>query len=117
MASFYSSKMKANSNWENGPGYGRCHFVFPDKEKLTGNVFAGSGGFQVCDNEFRQTLFNTPVELGFMGKHRFAMFLEVFRFVYDLMHMHTQVRHAYYETFLAKSTQFLEFYKEVKAGK
>ena len=31
--------------------------------------------------------------------------------------MHMQVRHAYYETFLAKSTQFLEFYKEVKAGK
>ena len=44
-----------------------------------------------------------PVELGFMGKHRFAMFLEVFRFVYDLLSMHMQTRKRYYETFKAKS--------------
>lgn len=31
--------------------------------------------------------------------------------------MHMNVRKNYYETFLAKSDQFLEFYKEVKAGK
>ena len=43
--SFYSDKMKENISWESGPGYGRCQFVFPDKEKLTGNVFAGAGGF------------------------------------------------------------------------
>ena len=115
--SFYSSKMKENISWEAGPSYGRCQFVFPDKDKLTGNIFAGSGGFAVTDNEFRQTLFNMPVELGFMGKHRFAMYLEVFRFVYDLLNMHMQIRKVYYETFLAKSQQFLEFYKEVKAGK
>ena len=58
-----------------------------------------------------------PLELGFMGKHRFAMFLEVFRYLYDLLSMHMQIRKAYYETFLQKSQQFLEFYKEVKAGK
>lgn len=115
--SFYSDKMKENISWEGGPGYGRCQFVFPDKEKLTGNVFAGAGGFQVTDNEFRQTLFNMPVELGFVGKHRFAMFLEVFRYIYDLLSMHMSIRKSYYQTFLAKSQQFLEFYKEVKAGK
>ena len=103
LGSFYSDKMKENISWESGPGYGRCQFVFPDKEKLTGNVFAGSGGFQVTDNEFRQTLFNMPVEIGFMGKHRFAMYIEVFRYIYDLLSMHMSIRKAYYETFLAKS--------------
>lgn len=58
-----------------------------------------------------------PIELGFMGKHRFAMFLEVFRFLYDLLSLHMQIRKSYYETFKAKSDQFREFYKEVKAGK
>lgn len=58
-----------------------------------------------------------PVELGFMGKHRYVMFLEVFRFLYDLLQMHMNVRSNYYETFLAKSAQFLAFYGEVKAGK
>ena len=109
--------MKDNISWEQGPTYGRCQFVFPDKDKLTGNIFAGSGGFTVTDNTFRQTLFNMPVELGFIGKHRFAMFLEVFRFVYDLLNMHMQIRKVYYETFIDKSLQFLEFYKQVKGGK
>lgn len=85
MASFYSDKMKENISWEVGHGYGRCQFCFPDKEKLTGNVFAGQGGFQVVDSKFRQIFFNMPVELGFMGKHRYVMFLEVFRFLYDLL--------------------------------
>ena len=103
LSSFYSNKMKENISWEVGPGHARCQFVFPDKDKLSGNVFAGAGGFTVADSEFRQTLFNMPVELGFMGKHRFAMFLEVFRFVYDLLSMHMQTRKRYYETFKAKS--------------
>ena len=117
LGSFYSARMKENVAWESGPGFGRCAFVFPDKDKLTGNIFAGAGGFTVADSQFRQTLFNMPLELGFIGKHRYAMFLEVFRFLYDLLSMHMQIRKAYYETFLAKSQQFLEFYKEVKAGK
>ena len=71
----------------------------------------------MTDNEFRQTVFNMPMELGFMGKHRFALYLEVFRFIYDLLTMHMSIRKAYYTTFLGKSQQFLEFYKEVKAGK
>jgi len=115
--SFYSAKMKEHSKWEQGPGYGGNFFIFPDGGKLTGNVFAGQGGFTVTDSDFRQTLFNMPMELGFMGKHRFGMYLEVFRFVYDLLTMHMSIRKAYYETFLAKSQQFLEFYKDVKAGK
>lgn len=53
LTSFYSQKMKQNITWEDGPAYGRQQFVFPDKEKMTGNVFAGSGGFTVSDNEFR----------------------------------------------------------------
>lgn len=115
--SFYSGKMKENIQWEVGPTYGRCQFVFPDKDKLTGNIFAGLGGFTVTDNTFRQTLFNMPVEVGFVGKHRFAMFLEVFRFLWDMLNLHMNVRKIYYKTFIAKSKQFLEFYREVKAGK
>ena len=114
---FYSSNMKENISWESSPSFARIQMVFPDKQKLTGNIFAGSGGFNIIDNRFRQTLFNMPIELGFMGKHRFAMFLEVFRFLYDLLSLHMQIRKSYYETFKAKSDQFREFYKEVKAGK
>ena len=84
---------------------------------MTGNIFAGLGGFTVADNTFRQTLFNMPMEVGFVGKHRFAMFLEVFRFLWDMLNLHMNVRKIYYKTFIAKSKQFLEFYKEVKAGK
>lgn len=101
--SFYSLKMKEHSKWEQGPGFGGNFFIFPDSGKLTGNIFAGQGGFTVTDNEFRQTLFNMPMELGFMGKHRFALYLEVFRFIYDLLTMHMSIRKAYYTTFLAKS--------------
>jgi len=117
LKTFYSSRMKENISWEETPGFGRCQFVFPDKEKLTGNVFAGGGGYTVADNQFRQTLMNMVVDLGFMGKHRYAMFLEVFRYVYDLLGMHMSVRKNYYETFMAKRDQFREFYVEVKAGK
>ena len=83
--SFYSDKMKENISWEAGPGFSRCQFVFPDREKLTGNVFAGSGGYTVRDSSFHQTLFNTPMEIGFMGKYRFSQFMEVFRYIYDLL--------------------------------
>ena len=115
--SFYSTKMKEFLKWDAGPGYGGNLFIFPDGDKLTGNVFAGQGGYQVIDRDFRQTLFNIPLALGFMGKHRFGLFLEVFRYLYDLLTMHLSIRKAYYETFIAKSTQFLHFYTEVKAGK
>ena len=54
-----------------------------------------------------------PLEVGALGKHRFGMFLEVFRFVYDLIGMHVSLRKAYYQTFLQKAAQFVQFFDKV----
>ena len=45
--------MLKHTVFENTPGMGAAEFVFPDDDKLTGNIFAGSGGFTVTDNELR----------------------------------------------------------------
>ena len=54
----------------------------------------------MTDNELRQTLFNMPMDVTMLSKHRFGLFLEVFRFIYDLLGMHLSIRRAYCETFL-----------------
>jgi len=45
--------MKEHSKWEQGPGFGGNIFIFPEVGMLTGNVFAGHGGFTVTDTDFR----------------------------------------------------------------
>ena len=52
-----------------------------------------------------------------LGKHRFGMFLEVFRFIYDLLGMHLQIRKAYVDTFLSKCDQFVKYFQSVKDSK
>ena len=71
----------------------------------------------MTDNELRQTLFNMPMDLTMLSKHRFGMFLEVFRFVYDLLGMHLSIRRAYCETFLQKCEQFVKYFSSVKDSK
>ena len=109
--------MLKHTIWEDTVGYGAAEFVFPDDDKITGNIFAGSGGFTVTDNELRQTLFNMPMDVTTLSKHRFGMFLEVFRFVYDLLGMHLSIRRAYCETFLQKCEQFVKYFSSVKDSK
>ena len=53
LKSFYSPKMLKHCIAEDTAGYGASEFVFPDDEKLTGNIFMGEGGFTVTDNELR----------------------------------------------------------------
>ena len=115
--SFYTRKMLENGVSEETLSYGAAEFVFPDKNKVIGNIFAGDGGFTVTDSELRQTLFNMPMEVAALSKHRFGMFLEVFRFIYDLLGMHLSLRKAYAETFLQKTEQFVEFFASVKESK
>ena len=117
MKSFYSQKMLKHTIWEETAGHGASEFVFPDDEKLTGNIFAGEGGFTVTDNELRQTLLNMPMDISTLGKHRFGMFLEVFRFIYDLLGMHLSIRRAYVDTFLSKCEQFVKYFQSVKDSK
>ena len=115
--SFYSPKMLAHGVWEETLTYRAAEFVFPDGGKVTGNIFAGDKGFTVTDNELRHTLFNMPMEVAALSKHRFGMFLEVFRFLYDLLGMHLSLRLTYCETFLQKTAQFTEFFESVKGSK
>ena len=39
--SFYSQKMLKHTIWEDTVGYGAAEFIFPDDDKITGNIFAG----------------------------------------------------------------------------
>ena len=58
-----------------------------------------------------------PLEVFTVNRHRFGMFLEVFRFLYDLMSMHLTIRKSYYDTFLAKVKQFTKYFYSVKDTK
>lgn len=101
--SFYNSKMLQNIVSEECLTYGAAEFVFPDDDKLTGNIFAGNSGFSVVDPHLRQTLLNMPIEAAAVNKHRFGVYLELFRFIYDILGMHLAIRKSYLETFLTKS--------------
>ena len=46
---FYSSSMLENTISEETHSFRAAEFVFPDKEKMTGNLFASDGGFSVSD--------------------------------------------------------------------
>ena len=54
------------------------------------------------DKDLRLTLLNMPLEVTTLNKHRFGMFLELFRFLYDLIGMHLSIHKAYFETFITK---------------
>ena len=69
------------------------------------------------DKDLRVTLMNMPLPLAALNKHRFGMFLELFRYLYDLIGMHLSIHKAYYETFIAKSSQFKKYYDSVKKSK
>lgn len=69
------------------------------------------------DKDLRVTLLNMPLPLAALNKHRFGMFLELFRYLYDLIGMHLSIHKAYYETFIAKSNQFKKYYESVKTSK
>ena len=51
--SFYSRSMLENTVSEETLSHGAAEFVFPDKTKVIGNIFAGDGGFTVTDSELR----------------------------------------------------------------
>jgi len=96
---------------------GAAEFIFNSPEMIQGNVFSSNAGFRVIDKELQQTMLNMPIEVFTLNKHRFGMLLEVFRFLFDLISMHLSIRKAYYETFLAKSTQFQKYFMSVKDTK
>jgi hypothetical protein len=114
---FYSTKMLQFTSHEETPGVCAQKFVFPDGGQLNGNVFASQAGFDHMDNNLRQTGFSMPMDMSFLGKHRYGMFLEVFRFLYDLLGMHMSIRKHYYETFLNKQSHLLDFMASLKKNK
>ena len=102
LKTFYSPNMLKNTIREDSVWRGAAEFIFNDTEQITGNIFGSQRGYRVVDPYLKQTLLNMPLEVFTVNKHRFAMLLEVFRFLYDLLSMHLSIRKAYYETFLAK---------------
>ena len=57
------------------------------------------------------------MDVTMLSKHSFGMFLEVFRFIYDLLGMHLSIWRAYCETFLQKCDQFVKYFSSVKDSK
>lgn len=95
---------------------GAAAFIYPAPEMVVDNVFKARSdvGYKVTDEEVHQIMLNMPLEIFTTNKHRFGMFLELFRFLYDLLSMHLSIRKGYFETFLAKSRQFEMFFDTVK---
>lgn len=93
---------------------GASEYIFNDGDKLNLNIYTGSSGYQVSDDDLQQTVLNLPLEVTAMNKHRFGIFCEVTKFLFDLMSMHLSSRKSYYETFLAKSRQFHKYFSSVK---
>jgi hypothetical protein len=58
-----------------------------------------------------------PLEIGILNKHRFGVFMDVTKFIFDLLSMHLISLKSYYETFLAKSRQFHKYFSSVKESK
>jgi septal ring factor EnvC (AmiA/AmiB activator) len=52
-----------------------------------------------------------------MNKHRFGMFMELYRFLYDFLAMHLTIRKTYLEAFRNKCMQFIKFFDSVKDSK
>lgn len=71
----------------------------------------------MSDPDLTQILLNLPLEVTALNKHRFGLFYEVTKFLFDLMSMHLSSRKSYYETFLAKSRQFHKYFSSVKESK
>jgi len=69
------------------------------------------------DKDLRFTLMNLPLEISTLNRHRFGLFLELFRYLYDLIGMHLSIHKAYYETFMAKKEQFSNYFRSVRKSK
>ena len=91
-------------------------FIFSTEEKLNGYMFA-DGNFDIKDPCHRQYNYNLPVDISTLYKARYVMFLELFRYLYDLMALGLVVRRNYYEAFLRKAGEFTEFFKDIKVTK
>jgi hypothetical protein len=115
--SFYSQKMLRASVNELCVNFGATEFIFPNDQKVTGNIFVSPSGFHVMDKDMRNTFMNMPLQMWALNKHRYGMFLQLFRYLYDLISMHLSIHKAYYETFIAKTEQFTQYYNSVKRSK
>ena len=65
----------------------------------------------------KQLNYNMPVEVSTLYKTRYVMFLELFRFLYDFLSMNLIIRRNYFETFLRKASEFVDFFQDIKSTK
>ena len=56
-------------------------------------------------------------ELDAVMKGRYVQYLEVFRFLYDFLSLNLSIRKNYYNTFIQKTRQFKEFFKDITSKK
>lgn len=86
------------------------------ESKLHQFIF-NDGNFTVSDPYHKQTNYNVPVPVNYVYKSRYAMFIELFRFLFDFLSLNLVIRRNYYETFLRKVAEFSEFFKDIKSTK
>ena len=57
------------------------------------------------------------VEVCSVYKTKYIQFIELFRFLYDFLSLNLIIRRNYFETFLRKSSEFSDFFKDIKSTK
>jgi hypothetical protein len=99
LKTYYSKQMLRYTMREEFTVHGAAEYVFSDSDTLTLNIYKDSKSFSVFDESMQQTLLNMPIGVASVNKHRFGVFIEVSKFIYDLLSMHLSSRKSYYETF------------------
>ena len=113
---FYSAAMLAFSHSEDYMQTQSTEVIFPSDHKLHGPLYT-SGVFTPFDPLHHEPSYCLPVPVSFVYKTRFIQYLELFRFLYDFMSLNLVIRRSYFETFLRKSAEFSEFFKDIKGEK
>ena len=113
---FYTQEQSRNyvvDNYMNGQA---VENIYPNQQKANFYLFQDAH-FKVYDPLLKQVNYNLRAELSLVMKSRYAMFLEVFRFLYDFLSLNLSIRKNYYETFISKTRQFNSFFDEINSKK
>jgi hypothetical protein len=113
---FYSLSMLKNTSTEEFMTTSLTEYIFNNEDRLNGFLYS-DGDFKLRDPNHRQYNYNVPVTITSLYKTKYSMFLELFRYFYDLMSLGLTIRCNYYEAFLRKSGEFSEFFKDIKSTK
>ena len=99
--------------YQNGYGIER---MYPSNAKANFKMLTDPV-FQVYHPLIKQVNYNVFFNLENVMKGHYVQYLEVFRFLYDFLSLNLSIRKNYYNTFIQKTRQFKEFFKDITSKK